>query len=138
MKPEFSHMSPAESVLWKSWLEEFGTVFSSFVYDLHVGEGITIGPEYDVMTQGLAKSLTQKRIDVVAMQGTVVWIIEVKVQAGLSALGQLMGYKTLYEREHPELGSVRLVLVTDNILPDDLHVMEVHGIRVDVVKPSIV
>jgi hypothetical protein len=126
----FLHMLPAESQLWSAWLSRYGQGWKNYRYDVHVGEGITVGPEYDIMTQGLAKALTQKRIDVVAERGNKVWIFEIKVQAALSALGQLLGYKTLYEKTQKDVREIRLAVVTDQVLPDDRYTFEAHGIKV--------
>jgi len=131
----FPHMLPAESAIWSAFLEKYGSGWKNYRYDVHVGEGISVGPDYDIMTQGLARALTQKRIDAVGERQGVIWIFEVKVQAALSALGQLMGYRTLYEKTFPETRHISLAIVTDQVLPDDRYVFEAHGIKVFVVEP---
>jgi len=132
----FPHMLPAESALWLGFLRKFGSGWTNFQYDVHVGEGITLGPDYDVMTQGLAKALTQKRIDALGWRQGVPWIFEVKVQAALSALGQVMGYRALYVKTFRWEGDVRLAIVTDMVMPDDKYVFEAHGIKVFIVEPA--
>lgn len=132
----FPHMLPAESALWLGFLNEYGSGWERYQYDVHVGEGINVGPEYDVMTQGLAKALTQKRIDALAWRQGVPWIFEVKVQAALSALGQVMGYKVLYQKTYRWEGDVKLAIVTDMVMPDDEYVFKAYGIKLFLVKPA--
>jgi len=119
-------------------LKSYGKGWHSYRYDVHVGGGITVGEEYDEMTRRLAKLLTQKRIDVVAIRHGVHWLFEVKPQAALSAVGQLLGYRVLYEREFKTPPRIRLAVVTDLCLPDDRYVFESHGIRLFLVQPEVI
>jgi hypothetical protein len=131
----FPHMLQAESELWSAFLRDFGKPWSGWEYDVHVGEGISVGSAYDVMTQGLARALTQKRIDAVGHRKGVVWIFEVKLQAALSAVGQLVGYQHLYRITFKYEGPIELAIVTDRLLPDDERVFRLQGIHIFLVVP---
>lgn len=126
----FPHMLNAESSLWSEFLRQYEKGWINYRYDVHVGDGVQPGPGYSVMTQGLAIALTQKRIDVVAERFGVVWIFEVKVQAALSALGQVMGYMDLYRYTYNYQGPMQGGIVSDNVLPDDMRVYDSAGLRV--------
>lgn len=128
-------MLPAEAALWSAWLSRYGTGWSKYQYDVHVGEGITVDPGYDIMTQGLARALTQKRIDVVAERRGEIWIFEVKLQAAINAFGQVMAYRDLYRKTYEYEGEIRLAIVTDRVLPDDRWVYRYNGVRLFEVEP---
>lgn len=131
---KFPHLMPAEVPLWEGFLRRWGDGWDRYQYDIHVGEGITVGPEYNIMTQGLAKALTQKRIDVVGWRQGVVWIFEVKPNAAISAFGQVMAYRWLYEKTYDWTAPIRLAIVTDAVMPDDAYIFEAHGIKVFLVE----
>lgn len=132
----YPHMLPAESALWSAFLRKWGAGWSKYQYDVHVGDGVVLDSRYDVMTQGLARALTQKRIDVVAERHGEVWIFEVKLQAAINAFGQVMAYRDLYRRSYGYKGEVRLGIVTDQVLPDDKWVYESNGVRLFLVEAT--
>lgn len=130
---KYPHMMPAEVPIWERWLSQYGKDYSKFDYDVHVGEGITTDPTWQANIATMAKILTQKRIDAVGYIGDRRVIFEVKPDAGLSALGQLIAYRDLYLRDTGYKGPLYLAVVTDNILPDETFVYEKNGIKVYVV-----
>lgn len=65
-----------------------------------------------------AYALTTKRLDVLCFVDQRPRIIEVKQRAGLSAVGQLIGYRDLYNRQFPEQPIPEMFLVTDILQPD--------------------
>jgi len=89
----------AQSIaLWQQWLKLYEPRFTSYEYNVRVGQGI-LAPAY--LTQAekdLWKKLTQKRIDVVAERPGQTWIIEIMERPGLAAVGQLIGYQHLYAK----------------------------------------
>jgi hypothetical protein len=127
------HMMPADSVLWLRWLETNEQGWSGYEYDVHTGDGIVLPGAVDTWAIGMAISLTQKRIDVMAVRQGVPWIFEIKPQAGLSAYGQLLAYRELWLRDNPGVGKVELAVVTDLLNPDERFVYEKAGIHVFVV-----
>lgn len=132
----YPHMLPGEASLWSSFLRQFGKGWTDYQYDIHVGDGISVGPEYDIMTQGLARSLTQKRIDVLAYRQGVLWIFEVKLQSAISALGQVLAYRELYRRTYTYEGVIELGIVSDRVLEDDRFAYSSFGIHLFLVEPE--
>jgi hypothetical protein len=130
LRYRYKHMVPAHQRIWERFLEQYGDYFDSFEYDMRVGVGIGDVYGYDEMTTQIAKALTQKRIDAVGRRGSEVWLFEIKPQAGLSAIGQVLAYKTLYEKEFG-VGSVhRIAIVTDRTDIDESTVCEEYNIRI--------
>ena len=81
----------------------------------------------------MVTALTQKRIDVVGWNGNRPTIIEVKVRAGLSALGQVLGYVALFKSELPFFPNPRMMIVCENTTADDLKVFQSQSIPVEIV-----
>lgn len=128
--PKFPHMLPGDVSLWLRFLSRYGKYFSRFIYDLHVGEGIPVDPAWPPNIIAAAHALTKKRIDAVGYNNKEVWIFEVKPDAGLSALGQLLGYRDLYLKDYPLTTKLILAIVTDILNPDEKYLFDTHGIRI--------
>jgi len=123
-------MSPYESVLWDQYLFKFRDYFEGFEYDVRVGEGqISPGVTNPVYVEAGMK-LTQKRIDAVGKRTGEVWIYEVKANAGLSALGQLIAYRDLYVRQFVPQATMTLAIVTDFMNRDEEFLFVKQGIRI--------
>lgn len=126
----YPHMMREEVEIWRDFLKKYGEKFTGYRYDVHVGEGVGKLPQYDKKTQDMAVRLTQKRIDVVAYKGPDRFIVEIKDRAGMSAVGQLVVEKRLYEKKYG-LGTVGgLAIVARSIDPDVRKVAEEMHIRI--------
>ena len=127
---KYPHMGVDDTRVWKEYLRVHRAEWDSFDYDVRVGKGVDPGPGFPMHIRRDAQMLTQKRIDAVGYRGTQTWIIEVKPRAGLGAVGQLVGYRALYEAEHGA-GSVTGLLLVCQILDDDIrHAAASAGIQV--------
>jgi hypothetical protein len=127
---KYPHLLPAEVRIWDRWMSQHKDEFIDFEYDVHVGEGIEIRPEWGDEIARMAKLLTQKRIDAVGYKPSEIWIFEVKPHAGLSALGQLIGYRDLYQKKYFPTVPIRLAVVCETIDPDVEVLMRERGIVV--------
>lgn len=114
----YKHMSPHEIPIWHKAqaLPQFSGWL--FEYDVRVGEGLVMPEGTLAAAQALAKSLTQKRIDVLCDRPESLHIFEVKLNAGLSGIGQLFGYQTLYRDTYNYSGPINLWYVTDRFQSD--------------------
>lgn len=130
---KYPHMLPADIVLWERWLARYKDEYERYEYDVHVGKVKPIYPTSPVDLMKLAEAVSRKRIDVVAWKEKVPVIIEVKPYAGLSALGQLLGYRILYAKEHPEEGVISLGCITDRLDEDMEYLFNHYGITIWVV-----
>lgn len=115
----YPHLLPADVAIWERWLARHGDFFTAVEYDVHVGGAVERKPEWsDEFTQE-ASYLAAKRIDVVGHKTGEIWIIEVKPEAGVSALGQIMCYKILYKKKYNPTSKMIGCLVTDYLVPDE-------------------
>lgn len=111
-------MRDVEKVIWKRAVDKeiFG---SDFEYDVHVGEGkIVATPDLTDKELHMAKTLTQKRIDVVEHTPSFDRIIEIKRRLHLGALGQLLGYRELYKKIQVGANPIKLAVVFEEDDPD--------------------
>ncbi len=119
--------------IWDRFVDAYPDLFDSVDYDWRVGEGVNPDPEWAENYQRMVKMLSQKRIDVVGWNDDQPTIVEVKSRVGLSALGQILGYKTLFIEEFPHFPIPEVLIVTESIGDDDKRILNKHGIPVIVV-----
>lgn len=124
----FRHMMPAEVPIWVKWLSGEGQRYEPYEYDVKVGDGIQLPEEASELERRIATELTRKRIDAVSRRIGVVRIFEVKPRAGLTAIGQLLGYRELYRKTFRWSGKIELWLITDRLQPDMEPILRRHGI----------
>ena len=129
----YPNMREGETLIWNRFLEKFPDAYDEVIYNLKLGEGADIPPETKENLAKDFKELTQHKIDVVGFKGAKIDIIEVKPYAGLTAVGQVLGYKELYLKHIDPGSSPNLVIVTDVLRPDTKTVIEKQGILVVVV-----
>lgn len=127
---KYPHMVPEEIEIWKRFLKLHGNKFDGFKYDIHVGKGTGPIPGYSKKEQEMFIRLTQKRIDVVAHKRGNAYIIEIKSRAGLSAIGQLIAYRRLYQEKYGRFSVAGMAIVAESIDPDVRHVAETARIKV--------
>lgn len=121
---KYPHMLPADVGLWERFLDKYGSRFSNFRYDVHVGGHLERSEWMGDETWAMAQVLAAKRIDAVGYRPREVWIIEVKPESGCGAIGQLVVYSMLFPRSGYVGKRLVRALVCENITPDDRFVME--------------
>lgn len=133
LRVRYPHMVKDEIEEWKRFLKEHGNEFTDFKYDIRVGKGIGNLPGIGTQYQHMATYLSQKRIDVVGYKQNNRYIIELKQSAYEGALGQLLGYKILYEDRYGK-GTVQgLILVCTRADNDIIRSASVQGIQVIII-----
>jgi len=130
---KYPHMIGEDVPVWERFIDAFPEWFESVDYDWRVGEGVAPAVDLGEPYKRMSKALSQKRIDVVGWNGDAPTIVEVKDRAGLSAVGQVLGYRDLWRREFRYLGDPAVLLVCGRVTRDDEMVMEAEGIPVEVV-----
>lgn len=122
-------MKPNDIAIWERFLQEYPNAYDQVFYDIALGAPRPIPKG----TEGaLVKSwtmLTQKKIDVVGRRGDEVHIIEVKPNAGASALGQVLQYVTLYRNYIDPDSQPVPVLLSDSYETDMPMLAEQMGVR---------
>lgn len=130
LQPKYLHMLPGDVFLWEKFLEKYGEYYNQFEYDIHVGRADkAVGPQPEEIRK-VAEAVLLKRIDAVGYHEEEVWIFEVKPDAGLSALGQLLGYKALWVRDRGLPVKLRVAVISDYVSSDDRYLFEHYEVRV--------
>lgn len=130
---KYPHMLGEDVPVWERFIGAFPDRFDSVDYDWRVGTGVLPDPGWDEATARMARMLSQKRIDVIGWVGESPTIIEVKDRCGLSALGQIRGYRALFRRDFPDLGDPAILIVCGRLDRDDRAVLAAEGVPVEVV-----
>lgn len=115
-----AHMSKGDAYLWCKFLDKYPDLYTSYVYDVHVGENINLPKESPEWLKVSANSLGKKRIDVVAENNTRFTIIEVRVNARSNVIGDLIAYRYLYVTTCNPSKPVTTLLISDSIDVDTL------------------
>lgn len=114
----YPHMFPGDLVIWKRFIPKYGAGYTRFDYDIKVGSGTQdIALRNDVWSV-MQQILSKYRIDVVGYKENEVDIIEVKPKATASAIGQVLIYKLLWERQFSPTMPVIPTIVSEYEMPD--------------------
>lgn len=129
IQSKYPHMKPADVHLWEKFIRANAGFFDTVEYDFPVGRGPDwLDTERDEFAAKQEK-LYQKKIDVLGFKGELIWIVEVKPQAGSSALGQVLTYKKLFLDQY-DIGDVlRLGIVTNECQAGYHETFRAHGIQ---------
>lgn len=127
---KYPHMLARDVALWERFIDRHPDYYQEVAYDVKVGKGVELPPDYPGNIKTDALALTRKRIDVVGIRPEGVDVIEVKPLAGLSAIGQVVSYRILFELEQGDGRAIRAVILTDRKDPDYDILCGVLGIKV--------
>lgn len=95
----YPHMSKRDVEVWARFLERRAQDFAAFAYDVAIG-GITLDtPLIDQAGRDGWRYNTALKIDACGFQPGRVWIIEVKPEATVSALGAAIAYTLVAKRD---------------------------------------
>ena len=97
---------------WQPFMAGPGRDWPEFAYNvrLHVGDPET--PPANAAALELWRELTAKRIDAVGRSAGRYTLFEARRISGWSAIAQLLGYRTLWQLNYPQLDIAALWLVT--------------------------
>ena len=125
----FIHMAQGDKAIWVRYLMSGGSAWAPFTYDVRVGNGVEMPSGSLPLSVKAAFALTTKRIDAVNFGREKIRIIEVKLRAGASAVGQLITYRDLFVRTYPNTPPIEMWLITDQLQPDMISVLIETGIN---------
>lgn len=125
---KYPHLIGEDNEVWTRFIEKYPDRFETVDYDIKVGEGAKIFHIDDTASQKYWTMLTKKRIDVIGYKNNFVILIEVKKRAGLYTLGQILGYRFLYRREHPTHTLQPVLVICESIDHDTEDVFKHYGI----------
>lgn len=130
---KYPRMAVQDVAIWNRFIKEYPNFADSVDYDLVVGNGVTLTNYTNKTIADNYQYLTKKRIDVVGYKSDIIYIIEVKPHAGLQALGQALGYITLYKDTVQHSGKIQGLIVTDRKNNDEQAAANSYGVRIFVV-----
>ncbi len=129
VRHKYPHLIGEDTEVWNRFILKFPYKFDTVDYDVHVGSGTDPNFIKGDKTGEYWAMLTKKRIDVVAFKNNFITIIEIKKRTSLFTLGQILGYKFLYLREHPEVRVASTLIICATIYQDDIDVLNHYGIN---------
>jgi len=119
--------------VWYKFLESDGSRFLALYYDVLLGgPWLTPEEERDPLKRGWRANIS-KRADAIAELETEIWIIEVALDPGLRASGQLLTYLTLWNEDPKSLKTPRMVLVCRRLDPDLAATLGTLGVIIQIV-----
>lgn len=113
-----THMSTGDSYTWQKFMEKNSSKYHNYRYDVRVGSKVNLGPTAPAWLRKSAESLSQKRIDVVMDGVKATYVVEVKVHAKSSVIGDLICYKQMYVIRYNPVRPVLPYLVTSTLSAD--------------------
>lgn len=129
----YPHMAKRDVEVWYDFIGKHGADYLAFSYDVALGGTALDLPGEDAASLIAWKYSTALKIDAVGWQGNQAWIIEVRPDATVSALGAALTYTLVAQREQlTELPMIPCV-VCRNIQPDVAWACAQIGVQVIVV-----
>lgn len=111
-------MSQEDRLIWSRFLDHHAGQYAEYAYDVPIGGADCDQLDLTDELRRAWKYCTAKRIDVLARARDTYAIIEVRYQAGVSAVGALLVYSVLFREHNPHLRRPALRLLTDTIADD--------------------
>lgn len=130
IRRHYPHMIGEDRQVWERFMRENPDFFQEVEYDVHVGEGMTMPDNWEEKDRTWAQQLTQKRIDVIGFRGDETVLVEVKRRVDLATLGQVMGYKFLYERRENLVNKTKSIVIAALADKDDRDILEHYDIEI--------
>lgn len=125
--------SPEDYRIWQIWRPREFRRYDKFNFNVRLTRHLILSPELDDKIRKMAEFNAAKRIDVLGWRSGGVDIIELRDNAGLSAIGQLIGYFHLFKRDFPRALDVNMILITNHLDPDVKSTAEQVGIGLELV-----
>jgi len=116
--PKYPHLSPQDTVIWEKFIEENPGFFDSVDYDVKVGKPREYKTAEEDVYKKAMEELSRKRIDVVGYKNDKIYIVEIHPSASFETLGQLIGKRSLYQKEFNVKKNLFALLITDREVPD--------------------
>src|SRR5512145_3138408 len=111
----FPGMSNHDAAIWLRFIDAYGGDFKQVAYNTRLGRAEPTDPRATPEEELFWRAETAKRIDAAIRNDAELWLCEVRPGAGLAALGALIGYVILSEKDvwTPQL--IVLTIVTDQM-----------------------
>jgi len=123
-------MMVEDTMVWTKFLESKFVEIKEVWYDVHVGQPVLLGLGATVMDKRIAAGLTRKRIDVVCSVAGGIWVVEIKPYASMYAVGQVLTYVRLFNKEYTSPGRTVPVIICDDYDEDLVDEFDEFGVLV--------
>jgi hypothetical protein len=127
-KARYSHILEPDRTLFQIYIDSHVYNYVHLDFDVRVGTGRDPGSAFSDDIRRMAIHLSQRRIDCVAHTLDRIHIIEVTFSAGLTSLGQLMAYPSLYKASYRPSLPIVPVLVCHDFQTDAQSHFDANGI----------
>jgi hypothetical protein len=124
VKAKYPHLWKKDYDTWTAFLRSEHNDFEQVWYDVHVGAPMHVPAGSPAFMKNVVDGVSRKRIDVVARQGKRLWIIEVKPEANMKGIGQVVTYKKLFVKEFRITESVKAMIIATTCDRDVLKTAE--------------
>jgi hypothetical protein len=114
----YRHMGKRDAQVWEQFLSMFSERFESFAYDVALGGIVLDMPELTDEDRQAWQYSTALKIDATGKEGDRYWIIEVRPEATVSALGAALCYALVADRDQVFPGKLQAAIVCNSIQPD--------------------
>jgi hypothetical protein len=126
----YPHMAKRDAQVWETFIRAYGERYDAFAYDVALGGLSLTMPELTEADRLGWQYSTALRIDAVAKEGARYWVIEVRPEATVSALGAALTYTMVARRENVFPGELVPAVVCNYMQPDVKWACDRLGIQV--------
>lgn len=127
------HMSDEDFKIWQRYKLSALKDIRSMYFDVGLGGQTEVPPGTPTEYATMWTRNTQKRIDVLLDAGNEWRLIELRAHATGAALGRLLMYKDMFDKEPPDARPVALYLITDQLDNDVKATAEAVGVIYQVI-----
>ena len=110
-----TRFSPTDHELWKKWIPKHYQEYNGFYFDVRIMNPAELPPNLEPEMARMWLVNRARKIDMIAVKGDQALIVEFRDRAGLSVIGQIMGYKALIMLENPWPLEPQILVVSDTI-----------------------
>jgi len=107
------HMAPLDLPIWRRYLTQPHPTWIRAYFDAALGQGADVPVGGDAAAETMWTRITRKRTDVIIETVTGWIIIEIRHNAGLSAIGTILGYQALWNQDPVDQRPLEILVVTN-------------------------
>jgi len=126
---KYPHMLSEDHAAWTAFIESEWNMLDEVWYDVHVGAPMDLPRDSPNYMKAVVDGVSRKRIDVVGRDRGMLWIIEVKPFANMTAIGQVVTYAKLFNQEFDISPPALPMIVSMTLDRDILEIGEHLGVK---------
>lgn len=129
----YPHMKPRDIAIWERFIAKYPTAYEKVQYDFAIGDLPNFVISTNAEEDRRMGELYKLKIDVLGYKEQHIDLIEVKPAASPASIGQLIGYKILYERDIKPTLPIMPTIITDEEKLNMRMLCEAQGVKLFVV-----